>query len=96
MSKLVIWGAGRSSYLVLTFLDGECIEEYRGGNAPWASEVFLHPNDKDALPLSAMRRCAEITAWQTVEDEGAEYGGEDEDTTNELLEDDARLCGEEG
>lgn len=95
MTKLVIWGAGRASYEVLTFEDGECVDEYTGGNSPWESQSYLRPDDPRALPLETMRRYAESTARETAEEVGAEYGGEDEDTTNNLLEDDALYFEEE-
>lgn len=72
MARLVIWGATDWRYEVYVIdHDGEIIDDHSAGNP---AEVGLE----------TMRGYAEQTARETAEEWGAEYGGEDEDTTQQI------------
>lgn len=86
MAKVVVWGATERRYEVYVIEDGETVEEYSAGNHVGSSQDYTTPGSHYALSLSKMREYAASTAREMADEHGAEYGGEDEDTTQGIVD----------
>lgn len=91
MTKVVIWGAAERRYEVQVVENGRIVGEYSAGNSIHESQASFPPGHRSAAPLSKMREWAEQTARETVQEliedgEEAEYGGEDEDVTQNIVD----------
>ena len=88
MARVVTWGATEQQYEVRCAdpTTGEDIEEYTAGNHYGSSQDYVPPGTRHAATLEQMREWAESTAREMAEEYNAEYGGEDEDTTEGIKE----------
>jgi hypothetical protein len=86
MARVVTWGATDRLYRVecIDMNDGHPVEDYVAGNGYGDSQAVVEP--ERGVGLEQMREWAEQTAREMAEEYDAEYGGEDEDTTEGIRE----------
>jgi hypothetical protein len=84
MAKLIL-SADAHGYSVRVLVHQQIVDEYVAGNCPRDSQVFLSPNDPDAVSEEELREYAQKTAHEMARRYSADLVEEDADLANSEL-----------
>lgn len=81
-NTVIQWAATADGYTVLTYVDGEVVDEYNAGNSPHESQTYV--SAERGVGLAQMRAWAEQTAKEKANALGVSHSQVEEDA--DLLE----------